>query len=140
MSLDSSLSDYFLVVLQDGTEVAICNQEDCKFKARKVPNITGKPYFHTGNLGAHLKRKHPEQYVLLQAKRTLQGASTTGIQTAMDSFVSVSTEIPKKKLYQFELSRDEIESAAIEAVTVNGLPIGVVNLVDGPLGRPVTMT
>ena len=70
MSLDSSLSDYFLVVLQDGTEVAICNQEDCKFKARKVPNITGNHTF-TGNLGAHLKRKHPEHYVFLQAKRTL---------------------------------------------------------------------
>ena len=72
-----------------------------------------------------MKRKHPERYVLLQAKRTLQGASTTGIQTAMDSFVSVSTEIPNKKLYQIELSKDEIESAAIEAVTVNSLPLSV---------------
>ena len=39
--------------------------------------------------------------------------------------MSDSTEIPKKKLFQIELSRDEIESAAIEAVTMNGLPLSV---------------
>ena len=72
-----------------------------------------------------MKRKHRERYVLLQAKRTRQGASTNIIQLAMDSFVSVPTEIPKKKLFQIELSRDEIESAAIEAVTINGLPLSV---------------
>ena len=72
-----------------------------------------------------MKRKHPERYTLLQAKRTQQGASTNANQTAMDLFVSVSTEIPKEKLFQIELSRDEIESAAIEAVTINGLPLSV---------------
>ena len=127
MPLEPLLKDDFLVTFEDGTEIAVCNQENCKFKAKKVPNITGsgKPYSHTGNLGAHLKLKHPERYTLLQAKRTQQGASTNANQTAMDLFVSVSTEIPKKKLFQIELSRDEIESAAIEAVTINGLPLSV---------------
>ena len=106
MPLEPLLKDDFLVTLEDGTEISVCNQ------AKKVPNITGsgKPYFHTGNLGAHLKRKR---------------TSTNPNQTAMDLFVSVSTEIPKKKLFQIELSRDEIESAAIEAVTINGLPLSV---------------
>ena len=43
----------------------------------------------------------------------------------MDSFVSESTEIPKKKLFQIELSRDGIVSASVEAVIINSLPLPV---------------
>ena len=41
MPLEPLLKDDFLVTLEDGTEIAVCNQENCKFKAKKVPNITG---------------------------------------------------------------------------------------------------
>ena len=97
------------MVLEDGKEVALCTQESCSFKANKVPNKTGgRSYFHTGNLTGHLKRKHTPQFECLQSKR-----------------ITNATAIPKKTLVEIELSKEEMERAAVEVITVNGLPLSV---------------
>ena len=103
-------------------------QEGCNCRAAKVPNKSGgKPYYHTGNLANHLKLKHLEKFKLQQSKRAKHVTlASGGTQSVMDSFMVISASaIPKKTLVEIELSEVEIERAAAEAVTINGLPLSV---------------
>ena len=65
-----------------------------------------------------MKQKHFSEFESLQAKR-LQGSSSETAQKGIDSFlIHNSPAIPKKILVEVELSKEEIERAEIEAVTV----------------------
>ena len=126
MALESFLKEYFELVIENGKEFAACTQVSCSFKASKVPNKTsGNSYFHTGNLTGHLKRRHTSQFDSLQAKRIQETSSETA-QKGINSFLIHKTAaIPKRIHVEFELSKEEVEMAAIEPVTINSLPLSV---------------
>ena len=119
--LDNEFREYF--ERKEEREKVLAKCKSCKFAATPVPNMTGKSYFHSGNLMQHLKRKHPKQHeTLIKSKRWSSSAASSS--ATLDAFVTIMR--PAEKCHvDYTIDVSDFKKAVVEAVTLHGLPLSV---------------
>ena len=123
--LEESLRSSFRVAESEKGIVAKCiATENCPYKATKVKTAAGSLYFSCSNLTQHLKRKHADEHTDVLAKR--QKLNNKSDQPTISGFLNVKEKCLKKddeKEITIRVSVEAMKKYAVEAVTVNGLPL-----------------
>lgn len=103
------------------TRSAVCKILDCGYRYEPRPGSQ----LHSKPLVDHLKRKHPEEY-----KKALdedeKKSSKRKLELISSYFPTESaSKRARREVIEIDMSREKVEEYAVEATTVNGLPLSV---------------